>query len=242
MKIVLFAGFITGLALLFGAVIGLYAKLHNRFVAALIAFGSGMMLGALSLGMLADAIGTVSQTAIAISLLVGGLTFIGGDYLLHISGGRGHRQHQPIPDVKDEPTGQAIILGTILDGIPESIALGVGLATDQTLGILLIIAIIAANIPESLSSIIGLREQKFSDRKIIGVWATVGLTVLFATIIGYLAVPLLSEATIGTIEAFAAGAILAMLADTMIPEAYQIGGFAVGLMTVIGFIVAFIIA
>jgi ZIP family zinc transporter len=135
-----------------------------------------------------------------------------------------------------------IVLGALLDGVPEAIALGIALFNGQGRGLLMLIAIVLSNFPEGISSIRGLRREGFSTGRILGMWGLVAIAVFAAAVLSYVFLPDVSPRIIGVIEAFAAGAILAMLADSMMPEAYAEGGFTVGLFTVLGFLVAFVVA
>jgi ZIP family zinc transporter len=129
-----------------------------------------------------------------------------------------------------------------LDGIPESVALGISFFNGQGRGFLMLAAIVLSNFPEGISSINGLRKEKFSERQIYLIWTVVALLTASITVLSYIFLHDINPNTIGIIEAFAAGAILAMLADSMMPEAYEEGGVLIGLLTVTGFLTAFIIS
>lgn len=130
----------------------------------------------------------------------------------------------------------------MLDGIPESIALGAAVANNTGTGILLVVAIFLSNLPESVSSITGLRREGYQNGRIIGMWSLVGLVTVLVTVASYAFLRSLSGNTIGLLESFAAGAILAMLADSMMPEAFEEGGLGIGVLTILGFLVAFLIS
>ena len=137
--------------------------------------------------------------------------------------------------------GLALVLGALLDGIPESAAIGITLLDGEGVGAAMVAAVFLSNVPESLSATTGLKASGRSTRWILGLWALVCLASTLASLAGY---ALLGDAPAGTvafIQTFAAGAILTMLADTMVPEAVEHAGPLVGLFTVLGFAVAFFI-
>ncbi|MDD5566712.1 MAG: ZIP family metal transporter [Patescibacteria group bacterium] len=234
-------GGITGLSLLIGAWVGITFHLKQKTVAAIMAFGSGTLICALTFGLMEEAFRHGGFDAVIMGFLAGGLVFIAGDYILHVRGGRKHRRQQPYQP-KRQSGGQIITLGAVLDGIPESIALGIALFNSTGTGLLMLAAILLSNFPESIASITGLQKEGFSKKRIYLMWASVALVTLLVTVLSYQFLHNLRPNTIGTLEAFAAGAILAMVADSMIPEAYEEGGVSIGLLTVLGFLVAFIIS
>ena len=239
-QIVIYGG-LTGFALVFGAMIGIIFRMSQRMIARFMAFGSGVLICALTFGLMEEAFNHGGFDAVIIGFLAGGLAFIGGDYILHRSGGR-HHKHKPVFKIKGSANGAAITLGAILDGLPESIALGIALFAGQGKGLLMLVAIVLSNFPEGIASITGLKKEGFSNKKIILIWLAVGMAVALVSIGSFVFLHNLNLNTIGILESFAAGAILAMLADTMMPEAYEDGGFSIGILTVLGFLVAFIIS
>jgi ZIP family zinc transporter len=140
-------------------------------------------------------------------------------------------------------TGLALLVGALLDGVPESAAIGLSLhAEGRSLGIVLLAAVFLANVPESLGSTRAMREEGRSRGYIIGVWAGVGVACVLATMAGYALLAGLSPGWISAILALAAGGILALLADTMFPEAFEHGGRWVALATAVGFACAFLLS
>jgi ZIP family zinc transporter len=136
----------------------------------------------------------------------------------------------------------AIVLGTVLDGIPESIVVGLTLLSGQGLSIAMVAAVFVSNLPESMAASTGLRRGGVSRLRILGMWALVVLASAAAAALGYALLGGASERWIATVQAFAAGAILTMLADSMMPEAFESGGPAAGLATTAGFALAFAIS
>ncbi|MFA5197498.1 MAG: ZIP family metal transporter [Patescibacteria group bacterium] len=234
-------GIISGLSLLFGAITGLVLNLRQKTIARFMAFGSGVLICALTFGLMEEAFGHGGFDAVIIGFLLGGTIFIAGDYIIHIKGGRKHKKFQVV-ESKSATNGKVITLGALLDGIPESVALGISIFNGQGRGILMLSAIVLSNFPEGISSITGLRKEGFKKEKIFIIWGIVAAVTALTTIASFVFLHDVNPNTIGILEAFAAGAILAMLADSMIPEAYEEGGFSIAFLTILGFLVAFIIS
>ncbi len=146
---------------------------------------------------------------------------------------------------RGEATGEsagAIWSERLLDGIPESVAIGGSLIGGGSVGVAVVVAVFLSNVPESLSAATGLRKAGHSTRWILGLWTSVALASSLAAALGYAFLGGAPPEVVAVIQAFAAGAILTMLADTMMPEAFEHGGSSVGLVTVLGFSVAFLLS
>jgi zinc transporter, ZIP family len=240
MQDIYFYAFATSIALIFGAIVGAQYKLKQSVIAGIMAFGAGMLICTLTFGLMEEAFRLGGFDAVIIGFLAGGLVFIGGDYLLHYFGARRHRRIQLFKPIK-ESDGKLIVLGTILDNLPESIALGIAVAKNQSIGLLIVVAIVIGNFSESISSIIGLKKEGYSKKKIFSMWIWVAVVTFIFVILSYFFLNHLSDNSIGIIESFAAGAILALLADGMMPEAFEEGGFGIAIVTLFGFLSAFIL-
>jgi len=234
---VILYGVASGFSLLIGAGIALYFSFSQKTIARFMAFGSGVLICALTFGLMEEAFGLGGFDATIIGFLLGGLTFILGDYIILRLGGR-HKRNRP--EKKTELNGQAIVLGALLDGVPESAALGIALFAGKGLGFLMLIAIFLSNLPEGISSVPGLLREKFTKKFVLNMWFIASAVLSLVVIASYFFLREIDPNSLGIIEAFAAGAILAMLADTMMPEAYEEGGMTIGIITVLGFIVAFV--
>jgi ZIP family zinc transporter len=140
------------------------------------------------------------------------------------------------------PSGAALVLGALLDGIPESAAIGISLLGGGGVGVAMVAAVFLSNIPESMSATTGLKASGRSTGWILGLWSLVVAASTVAAVLGYGLLGGASEGTVAFIQTFAAGAILTMLADTMMPEAVEHAGRLVGLLTVLGFAVAFFLS
>lgn len=222
-----------------GSLLGTFWQVKQKVIAAFMAFGSGVLICALTFGLMDEAFKNGGFDAVIAGFLVGGLVYIGGDYLIHHLGGRKHKRRQ-LKAAQREASGVMITLGSLLDGIPESIALGISLFSNQSIGLMLLVAIFISNFPESISSASGLKREGWSKKNIFTIWALAGVVIIAATFLSYLFLHDLDPNIIGLLESLAAGAILAMLADNMIPEAYEEGGFGICVLTILGFLVAFI--
>jgi zinc transporter, ZIP family len=215
----------TALPLVIGAFVGLRWRLPDRVLAALMAFGAGTMIAAISSELFAPAFKEVGAIPAGVALLAGAAVFVVADKLI---------------DDKLGPAslGWALMLGTVLDGVPENTALGVSLS--ETGGLVLLVAIAVGNTPEAISGAAQMRRQHGVHRvRVFALWSITALVLVLVTIGGYAASDLVSNRAIAAVQAVAGGATIAVLADSLMPEAYREGGWWVGLATALGFIVAF---
>jgi ZIP family zinc transporter len=200
-----------------------------RTTGLIMGFGTGTLLSAISYELLPEANVRAGLQA-GIWLLVGALTYYVGDRLLDRVGAAGRHE---IKTSSETGSGAAMFLGALLDGIPEAFILGIGLASGGMISLAFLAAVFISNIPQGVAGTTGLQSTGLSGWKITGMWAA--LTVLSGLTAG--AGFLIGGEDLAP-KAFAAGALLMMLADSMVPEAYQHGGRTVGLATVLGFLCA----
>src|SRR4051812_49571995 len=203
------------------------------------AFGAGVLISALAFELTAEAFRRGGSDAVAVGLAAGALAFFAGDWAVDRRGGE-HRKRSGGQQAGG--SGAAIVVGAMLDGVPESVAIGVSLLGGGGVGVAVVAAVFLSNVPESLSAATGLQAAGHSKRWILGLWLGVALVSAAAAAFGYAVLGDASANTIGLIQAFAGGAILTMLADTMLPEAVEGGGSTVGLATVLGFALAFLLS
>ncbi|MHB1346721.1 MAG: ZIP family metal transporter [Candidatus Humimicrobiaceae bacterium] len=241
MKIAIIYAILAGFSLILGVIIGTVLKIRQRVIAAIMAFGSGVLICALTFGLMEEAFRHGGFDAIVIGFLMGGIVFIAGDFLVHRFGGRSHKKRKRFRSIR-ETNGRAIVLGASLDGIPESIALGLSLLEKNGIGLLMLAAIFLSNLPESISSVDDLKREGFSTKRIYLMWSVVSIISITAAILSYVFLKNINLNVRGIIESFASGAILAMLADSMMPEAYEEGGYLIGFLTILGFLTAFILS
>lgn len=234
-----FWGFVGGFSLLLGALAGLSFSASQRVIGLIMAFGAGVLISALAFELTQEAFEQGGSDAVAFGLAAGALAFFAGDWIIDHNGGN-HRKRSG--GQQGESGGTAIVLGALLDGIPESIAIGVSLLAGNGVGVAMVAAVFLSNIPESLSAATGMRRDGRSTRYILGVWTAVMIASSLAAALGYAFLGGASGNVIAAIQAFAAGSILTMLADTMMPEAFEHGGAVVGLLTVLGFASAFLLS
>lgn len=236
-------GFIGGISLVIGAFIGLYFKLRKRTIGAIMAFGSGVLICALTFSLMEEAYTLGGFDSASAGFLIGGLLFAFGDYLIDKAGGhyrkRVHGERKPHIE---KISGSALALGAVLDGVPESLAIGIGVLSGKGLGFLMVLAVFLSNLPESISGAIGMKNVGRSKKYIITLWSSICIISAISAFVGYVFFDKASPDLLAFTQALAAGAILAMIADTMIPEAFEESGRLVTIVTVLGFLTAFIIS
>lgn len=234
-------GFVGASSLAIGAAIALRFKISSKVLGLVMAFGVGAMISSVCFELIEDAFNSTQDILIvATGLLAGALVFFFGDLLIGKFGGRNRKNSQGELK-KDNSSGPAILLGTILDGIPESMVIGLTIIQGGAVSIAMVVAVFLSNIPEGLSSSTGLLARGWKKRTIVGLWAIVVVVSVLASLAGYLLFADAPSAVRAFTLSFAGGAILTMLANTMIPEAYRDTGKITGLLVVLGFFLAFAI-
>lgn len=228
-------------SLLIGAVIGLRTRLSHRSIGLVLGFGAGTLISALAFELTDEAFKLGGADAVTIGLAAGALAYFGGTGLI-VRRSKPAARRMSKKGGRSDDSAASLLLGAVLDGIPESAVIGITLLAGKGVGFPVLAAVFISNLPESLSSATGMRKDGRSTRYILGVWAIVVIVSGISAALGYGLLDGASPNTIGLIDAFAAGAVLTMLTDTMIPEAYEDGGTAVGLVTVLGFALAFLLS
>jgi zinc transporter, ZIP family len=229
-----FWGLVAASSLVIGAALGIWLPISRRIVALVMGFGAGALVSALAFDLTAEAFEEGGALPTAIGLAGGGLTFFFGDVLLE-------RQARDETGKPREGGGPAILLGVLLDGLSESFVLGSSLISGGVSASFLV-AVFLSNLPEGFAGARDLREEGMPHGRVMAIWIIVALVSGVAAALGYAALDSMSGEPLGFTKAFAAGAILTMLADTMFPEAYESGGKGVGLATLLGFSLAFFIS
>jgi zinc transporter, ZIP family len=232
-------GFIAASSLLLGGLLALRHPIGERPLGLIMAFGAGVLISAVAYELVEDAFSTSGGSgAVGLGLLAGGLAFYLGDLAIDRFGGA---ERKSAAGRQAEGTALAIVLGTVLDGIPESIVLGLSLLGGEGVSVAMLAAVFLSNFPEALSATAGLFKSGWARQRILGLWVLVTLVSALSSMAGYGFFDGASAATIAFVQSFAGGALLTMLADTMMPEAFKHGGKEVGLATTLGFALAFFI-
>ncbi len=230
-------GVVSASSLIVGCCIALWFKPSQRVTGLVMAFGAGVLISAVAYELVLDAVDDGSASTIAAGIFAGALTFFLGDHLIDRAGGE-KRKHSSAGKAAAGAGALAIVLGTALDGVPESIVLGLDLLEGQEGGSFLA-AVFLSNVPEALAASTGLKASGWPTGRIFGIWGIVMVVSALSVGLGYGALSDASGGTIAFVLAFAAGAILTMLADTMMPEAFENAGKVVGLLTTLGFATSF---
>ena len=233
-------GLIAGSTLVVGALLALLMDVPRKLVAAVMAFGAGALISALSFDLTEEAFAVGGTRPVALGLAAGAVTYFVGDRLIARIGQGGPESGDGAEQPKTH--GLAIVLGALLDGIPESIVLGASLIGGLGVSVSFLAAVAVSNLPEGLAGTRDLLDEGHSRRFVLGLWIGVVIASGVAAGLGFLTFDSMRGELQAVVQSFAAGAILTMLADTMIPESHEQGGAVVSLAVVLGFAVAFFLS
>jgi len=237
-------GAVSSVGLAVGAVAGWFSRVSHHAIAMAMSVGAGLLLAAVSLKLAAEAIRIAGPGPTVVSLLLGAAVFSAVNALL-ARFGAAHRKRcgecTPQPSESQQPgSGVAIALGTALDAVPEALVLGLALR-QPAFPLELVIALSVGNLPEALSGAAGMRTAGRSYRYIFILWSAVALGAAVAIAAGYAAFGALGQPWPPRLQAFGAGALLAMTAETMIPEAFHNSPRFSGFLAAIGFCVLLLV-
>ena len=232
-------GLLAGSSLVIGGLIALTGWVGTRLLGLVMAFGAGVLISAVAYELVQEAFTTSkSGTAVTLGLFAGAAVFFLGDAAIDRFGG-GERKSMGGAQVSGSH--YAIVLGIVLDGVPEAMVIGLGLVQGGAVSAAVIAAVFLSNLPEAIAATSGLLTAGWRRGRVLALWAVVMLVTALASLAGYALFDAASEEAVAFVLAFAGGAVLTMLADTMMPEAFEHGGKLVGLATTLGFAVAFAI-
>jgi len=236
-----FWGCVSGGALVIGAAIGYFVKVPGGVIAGVMAFGSGVLISALSFELMEEAFELAGLTASATGFLLGAAIYALANRLLAIWGARDRkRSGTQQPSEEDQAgSGVAIAVGALIDGIPESIAIGLSILHGGAVSVATVAAIFLSNLPEGLSSSAGMRRAGRSAAYVFGVWTAIAIACGLASLAGYAVFSMFSPFIVAATTAVAAGGMLAMIVDTMIPEAVAETHDWARRFVILGFLVSF---
>ena len=232
-------GLLAASSLLLGGLLALRFRIGSRLLGLVMAFGGGVLISAVAYELVNEAYDTADGDGIAVGLAAGALTFFVGDAVIDRLGGD---KRKSMDGEQEAGSPLAIVLGIVLDGIPESAVVGLTLLQGGSVSAAMIVAVFLSNLPEAIAATTGLAAAGWRSQRILLLWAGVVLVSALAALAGYGLFGDASGRTVAFVLSFAAGAILTMLADTMMPEAFARGGKLVGLATTLGFGVAFAVS
>ena len=222
-----------------GAALAFVPHISQRMLAAVTAFGAGVLISALSFELIEEAHDRGGLWPTALGFLIGALIFTAANVWINSVGGHGRSRSGPHQMKAHEGGGLAIAVGALLDGIPESVAIGVSLLAERQLAYVALIAIFLSNLPEGLASATGMRKAGRSTLYIFSVWGGIAVACGVSAMLGNLTLAHADPKIIAVVLAVAAGAILALIVDNLIPEAFEVTHEYSGIITVVGFLMAF---
>ncbi|WP_296173137.1 hypothetical protein [uncultured Brevundimonas sp.] len=240
-------GLLSASGLLIGAILAssLSRHLGHRAVAAVMGFGGGVLIAVVSVELMTEAYRLSGLLPTVGGVLSGGAAFSLINWRLAAAGAKNRKRcgecvHQPSED-EHKGSGAAIAVGALMDGVPEALVIGLSLLGGGQIGLGVVAGFFLANVPQGLSSASGMKLAGRSRRYIFTVWIGIPVVIGLAALVGSLLLGAAPAALMPAILAFAAGAVLAMLAETMIPEAFENAQPFIGLITVVGFLAAFLL-
>ncbi|KMO93377.1 ZIP family metal transporter [Streptomyces roseus] len=237
-------GLFAGAALLVGAAVGTLFRVPAQWIALVMAFGSGVLISAVSFELVDEAYRQGGVLPTAAGAVAGASAYTVANVYLARRGAR-HRKRSGArqPSEAAQPgSGNAIALGALLDGIPESVVIGTSLLGGGNVGLATVVAVFISNVPEGMASAAGMKRAGRSRAYVFTLWSVIAGVSGLAALAGYAFLGGVSGTWMAAITAVAAGAILAMVADTMIPEAFEEAHLLAGLTTVLGFLTAFVLS
>jgi ZIP family zinc transporter len=230
------AGLLAGGALFVGALIAWFVNVPPRVVASIMAFGAGVLISALAFDLVGEAMAEAGMWPTVSGFAVGAVVYVGVNILLDRRDARNRRGSSEGPG-----TGTGIAVGALLDGVPESMVLGLSMLAGHGVSVPILTAVIISNLPEGLSSTAELKAAGRQPRFVFLLWGGIALAAAISSLLGF---TILADAPVeltGFITSLAAGAMLAMICDTMIPDAFRKAHNYTGLLATLGFLTSLVI-
>jgi ZIP family zinc transporter len=235
----LFWGLVATSSLVFGGLIGCFIPIGNRLLGLVMAFGAGVLISAVAYELVYEAIHIGKGTGgVAWGIALGALTFFFADRIIS---NMGADNRKAIAATGGSALVVPMLLGIMLDGIPESTVIGLGILEGGAVSIAMLVAIFISNLPEAIAGTAGMKAGGWSTGRILGLWVAIAVLCALFTVAGFAFFGNASPFMLAFVNAFAAGAILTMLANSMMPEAFEHGGKMAGLVTVLGFSTAIMV-
>ena len=232
-------GLVATSSLILGGLLGSWLTVGKRTLGVIMAFGAGVLISAVAYEMIFEAVALGKGSGVpALGFFVGAFTFFFSDRLIGKIGGGDRKAVSP---TQQSALVVPMVLAIILDGIPESAVIGLGILESGTVSVAMLIAVFISNLPEAIAGTTGMKSGGWSRRKILLLWLVIAVVCAFSTVAGFSLFANASKFWLAFIEAFAGGAILMMLANTMMPEAYEHGGKLAGIFTVLGFALSLVV-
>jgi ZIP family zinc transporter len=232
-------GLLAASSLVLGGLLASWVPLRKRTLGVILAFGAGVLLSATAYELVFEAVRLAKGSGFpALGFFGGAATFFLADQLIdRLGDGQANADNAAAQSTLVVP----LVLGATLDGIPESVVIGLGLVGGGTVSLAMLVAVFMSNLPEAAAATAGMRSSGWSRTKVFLLWAAIALVCALASAAGYALLGDLSRFWLSSVQAFAGGAILMMLANSMIPEAYEHGGKLAGVFTVLGFAVSVLV-
>lgn len=241
LELAIFYGFLTGLPLIAGAIITQFYNFGHKSIGLIMAFGSGVLIAVVAFSLMTEAYHLGGVVPVSVGFIVGAVLFTLGNHTINKRGAKNRKRCTGSEVGGSSASGMALALGSLMDNIPESFAIGVSLLSGGTVSSALLVGIIISNFPESAAGAQAMKQTGRSRSYILKTWGSIAVINIVSAAIGFLFISQLGSEIIAITLGIAAGAILAMLAETMMPEAFENGGYHISLATVAGFLVAFIL-
>lgn len=223
-------------SLLLGGLIAANVALSRRSLGLLMAFGAGTLIAAVSFDLVFEAVQRSRGSGFpAIGFFAGAFSFYLGDLWIEAIGAR---RNGGVPAAGPSSLAVPMVLGIVLDGIPESVVISLGILEHSTVSLAMLVAIFLSNLPEAVAGTIGMKNSGWSRGRIMLLWLVIALVCALASAAGFALFRDAPRPWLSSIQTFAGGAILTMLANSMIPESYERGGKLAGIFTVLGFFIS----